>query len=164
MIYEGVELYGDKELVFIYELLMSFKEDEVPGYKRLEYRRDYYRQQVELMDSMNDKLLGIIKKHTGKEATINATWVNRIDDTSNSGDDYHRDDTDLSFVYYPTKDFEGGELECIVNDEIINTPVEANTYIILTNKIKHRVKPVTSGIRWSIASFCSFKQTSIKLV
>ena len=67
-----------------------------------------------------------IKKHTGKEATINATWINRIDDKSNDSDDYHRDETDLSFIYYPTNSFNGGELECIVNNETINKLIITN--------------------------------------
>lgn len=164
MIYEGIDFFNEEETMFINELLLNFKEDEVPGYKRMEYRRDYYRQQVELLDSMNIKILDEIKKHTGKEATINATWINRIDDKSNDSDDYHRDETDLSFIYYPTNSFNGGELECIVNNETINKLIITNGFIILTNKVKHRVKPVISGVRWSIASFCSFKQIPIKLV
>ena len=164
MVFNGYDFLDENEIDFINQLLINFKEDEVPGYKKNEYRRDYYRQEVKLLESIEDKILKIIKEISGRDTVIAATWVNRVDSESNNDDDYHKDDTNASFVYYPNNDFAGGELEYIINDEVITTQIRSNSYVILTNKVKHRVKPVLSGVRWSVAAFCAFKQIKSNLI
>lgn len=160
MVFTGDNLLTEDELVFVNELINNFIPDEVPGVKKYEYRRDYYRQMVVLPESISNKILTIIHQHTNRDVTIAGTWINRIDSESNKSDEYHRDDTDISFVFYPQGNFVGGEVEC-PTDLIA---VKPNSYLIMANKIQHRVKPVTNGVRWSIALFCVYKRKTVDLI
>ena len=106
--------------------------------------------------NIENRIKTIIKKHISKEVIIDTVWLNMVDNNSNKNDDYHRDSTNMSFVIYPLKSFEGGELECVINNEVKNFEVEENSIVIMLHNIEHRVKPVIDGVRWSIAVFCNY--------
>lgn len=164
MIFYGENLLNGDELFYVNDLLNDFTPDEVPEYKKFSHRRDYYRQLVELPNSLNEKIIKIVKETTGRDVTIAAAWINRIDSNSNQSDDFHRDDTDLSFVLYPSKNFSGGNVQYVIGSETHSFNVSDNSYIMMTNKIKHKVEPTTNGVRWSIALFCYYTKDRVALI
>ncbi|KYG79222.1 2OG-Fe(II) oxygenase [Roseivirga seohaensis] len=50
-------------------------------------------------------------------------------------------------------EYEGGELQFMINDDIINAPKEKGTVIIFPSFIMHRVTPITKGTRQSIVAW-----------
>jgi hypothetical protein len=152
-IFDGVEL---NEMMLIID---NFNEEYEPTTD--EYRNDYHKQQVFLSEELIEKVKIVASKHTSKKIKINSIWINKIDNTDNLNDDYHRDDTDLSFVIYPTKDFKGGDLECIINNKNELFEITTNSAIMIFHKTQHRVKQVIEGVRWSIALFCVYEKTNL---
>jgi PKHD-type hydroxylase len=52
-------------------------------------------------------------------------------------------------------DYEGGDLQFMINQNIVNAPREKGTIIIFPSFIMHRVTPITKGIRQSIVGWVS---------
>lgn len=52
-------------------------------------------------------------------------------------------------------DYEGGDLQFMINQKIVNAPREKGTIIIFPSFIIHRVTPITKGIRQSIVGWVS---------
>lgn len=52
-------------------------------------------------------------------------------------------------------DYEGGDLQFMINQKIINAPREKGTIIIFPSFINHRVTPITKGVRQSIVGWIS---------
>lgn len=148
------------ELQLIEKLIVEFNPDEIPELKSNGYRNDYYKQRIELPNTINDKVRTIIQKHTNKKVNIMAIWLNKIDNNSNQDDEFHRDDTDMSFVIYPYHNFIGGELE--LKNNIL--PIESNIGYIILHNVEHRVRKVVEGVRWSIAFFCQYTKETKDLI
>ena len=51
--------------------------------------------------------------------------------------------------------YEGGDLQFMINKEVINAPKEKGTIIIFPSFIMHRVTPITRGMRQSIVGWVS---------
>lgn len=51
------------------------------------------------------------------------------------------------------EDYEGGELQFMINQNIVSAPKEKGTMIVFPSFILHRVNPVTSGTRKSIVGW-----------
>ncbi len=51
--------------------------------------------------------------------------------------------------------YEGGDLQFMVNNKIVNAPREKGTIIIFPSFAMHRVTPITKGIRQSIVGWVS---------
>lgn len=162
MILYEPNILSESDLIEINYLINNFKEEYIPVIG--EARNDYFKQRIFLSDSLIQKIRNIIKNHTNKEVVIKGEWLNKIDSNSNNDDDFHRDDTDLSFVIYPNKTFEGGELEYLINNKSTTIDIIENSALMLLHKVEHRVKPVISGIRWSIAIFCIYDIKSKSIV
>ncbi len=85
----------------------------------------------------------------------NTIWLNKVDFDSNKNDNFHYDMCDITTILYLNDDFEGGEFEYIdENNKKIKINPKKNMMIISSNKLSHRVLPVTSGIRYSL--ICPF--------
>jgi len=85
----------------------------------------------------------------------NTIWLNKVDINSNKNDDFHYDMSDITTILYLNDDFEGGEFEYIdENNKKIKINPKKNMMIISSNKLSHRVLPVTDGIRYSL--ICPF--------
>ena len=143
-------LLDDNDLEYIESLINNFVPDEVPTING--YRNDFFKQKIKLNDNILKKVELTILKQINKKIDVMGIWLNKIDPLSNNDDDFHRDDTNLSFVIYPFNNFKGGELE--LRDRIL--PITKNISYILLHNVEHRVKPVIEGIRWSIAIFCQY--------
>ena len=92
-----------------------------------------------------------------------SVWVNYVDTESNKNDSFHFDASEVSIVIYLNENFKGGELEYIdeSGNKIIYIP-KTNSGLIMTNKLLHRVLPVTEGERYSLVCFFENKNTKIK--
>jgi PKHD-type hydroxylase len=52
-------------------------------------------------------------------------------------------------------DYEGGDLQFMINQKIVNAPRGKGTTVIFPSFIMHRVTPITKGIRQSIIGWVS---------
>ena len=51
------------------------------------------------------------------------------------------------------KDYEGGELILESGDNVFTCPKSKGTLLIFDSRIVHQVKPVTSGVRYSLVKW-----------
>lgn len=54
-----------------------------------------------------------------------------------------------------SEDYEGGDLQFMINNKIVNAPREKGTVIVFPSFINHRVTPITKGVRESIVGWVS---------
>lgn len=161
MIHVEYDFLGEDDLKYVEGLVTNFTIEESPKRDYVNYyRNDYFKQQVPLTESILTKVNQTIKKYTDKDIVIKTIWLNKIDVDSNQDDDFHRDGTHLSFVFYPHDNFTGGELE--LRTETL--PIQKNIAYIMLHNIEHRVKKVTEGVRWSIAVFCDYDNKSKDII
>lgn len=152
---------NDDEFKIIQDLIDNYEEEQHPILNVVEgYRNDYFKQKITLPEFIINKVNNSIMELLGHKIEIESIWINKIDPNGNLNDHYHRDDTNLSFVYYPNDDFVGGELD--VENEIL--PITKNSVYIILHKVQHRVLKVKSGVRWSIALFCQYSTETKKLI
>jgi len=52
-------------------------------------------------------------------------------------------------------DYEGGDLQFMMNQKVVNAPREKGTIIIFPSFVMHRVTPITKGVRQSIVGWVS---------
>lgn len=52
-------------------------------------------------------------------------------------------------------EYEGGDLQFMINKEVVNAPREKGTIIVFPSFILHRVTPITKGVRQSIVGWVS---------
>ena len=90
-------------------------------------------------------------------------WVNKVVPSTNTNDDFHTDDANLSIVIYLNDDFTGGEFQYIDN---MNNNIEIKTKIglslIMNTELQHKVLPVKSGERLSLVCFFNLKPKNFK--
>lgn len=90
-------------------------------------------------------------------------WVNKVVPSTNTNDDFHTDDADLSIVIYLNDNFTGGEFQYIDN---MNNNIEIKTKIglslIMNTELRHKVLPVKSGERLSLVCFFNLKPKNFK--
>lgn len=53
------------------------------------------------------------------------------------------------------KEYEGGDLQFMINKKVVNAPRERGTIVIFPSFIMHRVTPITKGTRQSIVGWVS---------
>lgn len=81
-------------------------------------------------------------------------WINKIDESTNQNDSFHKDDSFMTFIIYLNDDFEGGEFEYILeNNRKDKIKVHKYLTILSDHDLYHRVLPVTKGIRYSFVLF-----------
>jgi predicted 2-oxoglutarate/Fe(II)-dependent dioxygenase YbiX len=84
---------------------------------------------------------------------VNECGLNIITNERQLEDSLHFDMCDLSYVTYFNSNFEGGEF-CYYENEVETViKPKAGLTIQINDKTPHRVKPVTSGIRYSLYTF-----------
>lgn len=91
------------------------------------------------------------------------SWINKVIPSTNTNDDYHTDDSELSIVTYLNNDFTGGEFQYMnemgVNDVI--TPIKGQS-LIMDRKLIHRVLPIKTGERQSLVCFFDLEEKDFK--
>lgn len=84
------------------------------------------------------------------------TWINKITADTNQKDDFHTDNSFVTFLTYINQNFKGGEFVYkidITKDKTEIIKPEVGLTLIMTNKLYHKVNPVTDGVRYSLVTF-----------
>ena len=159
LLIEKSNLLSEDEKIFLSSIIENFKPETTPGTSE----NYYFRQFIE-----GEEMLASIEKFLGKisntlthdffypHAKLEGMWVNRVDNTSNQNDNFHRDINKFSSVTFLNDDFTGGNFEywdIISNESRLITPKYLDTVIFEGSRIPHRVQPVTEGVRYTLVSF-----------
>jgi hypothetical protein len=129
----------------------------------------YFRQFLDLRDPlMHNIVMGLeshIKAKLYANLELKSMWINKIDSNSNKNDNFHKDSSPCSLILYLNDDYIGGELEYIndTNNRLKIIP-QKNLEVIMNNQLKHRVLPITSGIRYSLVAFFGFMNNQTKSI
>jgi hypothetical protein len=129
----------------------------------------YFRQHIDLKDPlMYNIVMGLesyIKTKLYTNLELKSLWINKIDINSNKDDDFHKDISTCSLILYLNDDYIGGELEYIndTNNRLKIIP-QKNLVVIMNSELQHRVLPITSGIRYSLAAFFGFIDNQTKSI
>ena len=77
----------------------------------------------------------------------------------------HTPSMDISILIYLNDDYVGGELEYIndTNNRVKIIP-QKKLVVIMNNQLEHRVLPITSGVRYSLAAFFGFMDNQTKSI
>lgn len=116
---------------------------------------------INLVD-LQHQLMDYIEENYSSEYYINGIWVNQITPDSNKNDDFHQDNSELTFLFFLNDKFVGGEFEYITDTHTKVIKPEVGMCLLMDNKTPHRVKPVKSGVRYSLVVFVSQKQKQNK--
>jgi len=158
---ENFNLLSEKELIFLKNKCDNFvKKDE-------NIKNNYYNRQP--LNNENSETIDIVQKIIEYLKTIInedkieclAIWINKVDSESNKNDEFHKDNSDLTFLLYLNENFSGGEYEYIAKERIKIKP-KINLSIISNNKVSHRVLPVTKGERFSLVIFFNINKKNNK--
>lgn len=95
-----------------------------------------------------------LHKKYSRTYLLKDSWINKVTIDTNKDDVYHFDISNMTIVTYLNEDFEGGEFEYIDDFESkIKITPRKNLSLIMNGYLKHRVLPVTKGVRYSLVSF-----------
>ena len=91
------------------------------------------------------------------------TWINRVGVGTNTDDPFHNDDSVVSMVTYLNDGYEGGEFEYLngKGKGVIIKP-EKGMSLLIGRELKHRVREVTKGERFSLITFFRNKEKEVK--
>ena len=148
---------GDYES-YILEKCENFNPTEIP-FEEGGLKNFFYRQHLNINEEPNksvfEKMLLEIQNTFGIDNNLTgALWINKVDKDSNQLDDFHTDNTFMSVITYINEDYIGGEFEYIdENGNVIKIEPKKNNTIFMDNKTKHKVNPVTEGVRFSLVFF-----------
>jgi len=118
----------------------------------------YYNQPGQYFDSIKldiDKLKNYYNTIThGGDYSILETGLIVVKNDRQLHNSSHVDESDISYVTYINDEYTGGEFEYF--DELNNKTTivpKKNMTILISNKVRHKVCKVNSGVRFSIYSF-----------
>ena len=129
----------------------------------------YFREYIDLKDPlMHNIVMGLesyIKTKLYTNLELKSMWINKIDINSNKDDNFHKDISPCSLILYLNDDYVGGELEYIndTNNRVKIIP-QKKLVVIMNNQLEHRVLPITSGVRYSLAAFFGFMDNPTKSI
>ena len=129
----------------------------------------YFREYIDLKDPlMHNIVMGLesyIKTKLYTNLELKSMWINKIDINSNKDDNFHKDKSTCSLILYLNDDYVGGELEYIndTNNRVKIIP-QKKLVVIMNNQLEHRVLPITSGVRYSLAAFFGFMDNPTKSI
>ena len=142
------------ELSYLKELCYHYKVSDIP--KSMNY---YVRMKVDDADFLKkienkfNFIIGPIKNKKYMLIPNESSWINKVGVETNKNDSFHYDTTEMSLVIYINDNFEGGELQYIENGIRKEIKIKENIGVVMEDKLKHRVLPVTNGIRYSMVCF-----------
>lgn len=132
----------------------------------------YYRQYIEDETSLSilkpfiDKLDNLFKEQFYyPHAELEGIWINKVDNSANYNDEFHRDLSKLSSVTFINDSFIGGNFQWYSKkySEIFTiAPKLHNTILFEGSEIPHRVRPVTEGSRFTLVTFWNLPTKKIK--
>ena len=114
----------------------------------------YYRTAVNVDKNIIDKAYDLIKEKNNKlKYRFTNGWINTVYENSNLNDTFHMDVHDLTIIIYLNEDYIGGEFEYNIDNHLHQIKPKTNSAIMMNNRLHHRVKNVTKGIRYSLVLF-----------
>lgn len=145
----------EKELAEYISLCGNNSFDEIPQmHFEINTKNYYYRTAVDADKNIIDKAYKLIKeKNTKLTYKFTAAWINMVYENSNLDDGLHTDASDLTIIIYLNEDYSGGEFEYNINNQLHQIKPKTNSAIMMNNKLPHRVKNVTNGVRYSLVLF-----------
>jgi hypothetical protein len=83
-----------------------------------------------------------------------STWINKVNKETNQKDNFHLDSSIVTAIIYLNDNFIGGDFEYLDEEGRKNIiKPKKNMGLIINNKIRHRVLPVSEGERFSLICF-----------
>ena len=161
-IYENILL--EEEILFLLKIILE-KKDFLN--KPITNDRNYSRIMLspqEVNTNLKHYLNNIPYVYEKNLFKLNGVNLNYIDKDNHKNDLFHFDQSDITFITYINDDFIGGEFQYIISDEIHTIKPKKNLSILLHSNIKHRVLPVETGHRYSLACFFSAKENLQKKI
>lgn len=157
----------DQTKSYLLERIKSFKSDTVPGTLENYYYREYIEgEALKEIKSFSDNIYSVLKSDLFyPHAELAGVWINKVDNTANHNDDFHRDINKFSSITFLNSDFEGGSFEYYdtKNSKAVELRLDPFKTIILEGSmIPHRVKPVTNGVRYTLVSFWDLPRKETK--
>ena len=118
----------------------------------------FFREYLDLKDYLLQNFITNIvyyvkNKLNNNNISLHSININRVDINSNKDDTFHFDNAEVSCLIYLNDDYVGGELEYKNGDDQIKIKPKKHSIIIMSDKLPHRVLPVTEGIRYSLVVF-----------
>lgn len=114
----------------------------------------YYRTAVNVDKIIIDKAYDLIKAKNNKlKYRFTFSWINTVYENSNLDDAFHMDAHDLTIIIYLNEDYIGGEFEYKIDNQLHQIKPKTNSAIMMNNRLQHRVKNVTKGVRYSLVLF-----------
>jgi len=162
-------LVNNEVSLFLQDRTSNFKPETEPQ----NIENSYYREYIEGDDLSKIKsFLDDVKQTISFEfayphASLTGVWINRVDNTSNKNDVFHRDINKFSSVTFLNDDFEGGAFEYVdIRYQKIEQvkPSLYNTIVFEGCNIPHRVQPVSSGTRYTLVTFWGLDSKTTKTI
>lgn len=162
------KVLNDDDMELLQEKCNNFISTQPPT-KEKDKINFYFRQFLDLRDPlMYNIVMGLesyIKTKLYTNLELKSMWINKIDSDSNKNDNFHKDISPCSLILYLNDDYIGGELEYIndTNNRLKIIP-QKKLVVIMNNQLEHRVLPITSGVRYSLAAFFGFIDNQTKTI
>ncbi len=171
-------ILNEEEYQFIENVYSNSKISETPVKTPKKgtnyYNRFFLNINSEVVQSIREKITKITEEILKKNKSINNSdkllligdmWINKVDIDSNKDDDFHHDSSPFTTILYLNDNYEGGWYEYI-DSENSNKLIKpkTNQLIIADKQVKHRVLPVTNGVRYSLVAFFKKKDKEQKTI
>jgi predicted 2-oxoglutarate/Fe(II)-dependent dioxygenase YbiX len=156
-------------LINKYNINSELRDAEVYSPNNVEIKKETRKSKVSFVDDigiMGDRILDKVKEHVGDikgyEPSLDTFQFTKYE----KGDffDWHADSNDTVFkdrfytiVLQLNDDYENGDFQLLINKEITLERGVGNLFIF-PSEVVHRVKPITSGIRYSLVNWLKLKQ------
>ena len=154
------KVLSDADMELLHKKCNEFIISESP---RIEKNKTnfYFRQYLDLQDPLIHnivmRLQSYIKTKLYTNLELTSIWINKLDVNSNKDDKFHTDILPVSLILYLNDDYTGGELEYLDNtNSKLKIIPEKNLIVTMNSQLKHRVLPISSGVRYSLVAFFSF--------
>ena len=156
------DFLNEDELVYLKKLSENFVIEEPKKPTGNEYDRMVLKDNNALK-SYQLKLNNYLKTINNEYIQEGNFWMTKSDNNVTKLDGFHKDICNLTFVSYFDINFTGGEFEYIdENDNEILITVKKNMTLLMTDNVRHRIRPVKSGNRHSLVVFFSLKEKTKK--
>lgn len=154
MIFFIENLLSTDELNQIINLSKNFTISDSPTTKEKNYyNRHFIDENIELLDYQK-KSIEFANSTLKLKHKISGVWLNQITTETNKNDKFHFDESDTTIVTFINDNFIGGEFEYVgENNNPCKFYPKKNSSILMTNKLIHKVLPVSFGTRYSLVTF-----------
>jgi predicted 2-oxoglutarate/Fe(II)-dependent dioxygenase YbiX len=161
MFEEIKNLLSEKDAAYLQNKCDNFVVNDKPFSDEIKNTKNYYvRNMVDIKNNLleyQSEIENYLFLKFNIKYKINAIWINKVTSETNQSDDYHLDASDLTIITYLNDDFTGGEFVYLdENNKSILVKPKKETAILQSNKLSHKVNPVTNGIRYSCVTFLNY--------